>query len=435
MASRRSFLKKAAVAAGSLSFLKLTDPLFAAELEQKIKGISGLSPEAVAADEDFWGWVRESYTVSSTMINLNNGGVSPQPKVVQDAHIKYYQLCNEGPSYYMWRILDQGREPLRQKLADLAGCSTEEVAMNRNSTEGLNTIIFGLNLKAGDEVVLTKYDYPNMMNAWKQREKRDGIKLVWLDLKHPMENDDQIVNLYKNAITANTKIVHITHIINWTGQILPARKIADMAHAKGCEVIVDGAHTFAHLDYKVPDLGCDYYATSLHKWCCAPFGSGMMYVKKEKIKNIWALLSNNDPQGEDIRKFESIGTRSFASEMAISNAIDFHNIIGSKRKEERLRYLKNYWCNKVKALPKIKFYTSLLPQYSCALMNVGFEGWEASDIEARLFEKKKVHCVAIKYETINGVRITPSVYTTLQELDKLVDGLKEISASEPPVKK
>jgi|ERR1051325_1067957 selenocysteine lyase/cysteine desulfurase len=434
MSTRRSFLKKAAIAAGSFSFLKLTDPLFAAELERQVKRVDKLSPLDAASDEDFWSWIRESFTVSANIINLNNGGVSPQPKVVQDAHIKYYQMCNEGPSYYMWRILDQGREPLRQKLADLAGCSADEISINRNSTEGLNTVIFGLNLKAGDEVVLTKYDYPNMMNAWRQREKRDGIKLVWLDLKHPMENDDEIVDLYKKAITDKTRIVHITHIINWTGQILPAKKIAQMAHSKGCEVIVDGAHTFAHLDYKVPDLECDYFATSLHKWACAPFGSGMLYIKKDKIKNIWALLSNDKPDGEDIRKFETLGTRSFASEMAIANAVDFHNIIGSKRKEERLRYLKNYWVNKVKGLPKVKFNTSLLPQYSCALMNMSIEGWEASDIESKLFEKKRVHTVAIKYEAINGIRVTPSVYTSLQDLDRLVDGIKEIAAMEPPKK-
>ena len=436
MTTRRSFIQKAALAAGSLSFLKFTDPLFAAEMEQQVKRISKLPPSEAAADEDFWGWVKESFTVSSDILNLNNGGVSPQPKVVQDAHIRYYQLCNEAPSYYMWRTLDMGREPLRQKLADLAGCSAEEIAINRNSTEGLSTIIFGLRLNAGDEVVLSSYDYPHMMDAWKQREKRDGIKLNWVDLKMPVENDDAILDLYKEKITAKTKIVHITHIINWTGQILPARKIADMAHAKGCQVIVDGAHTFAHLDYKIPDLDCDYYATSLHKWLCAPFGSGMLYVKKEKIKELWPLLANDKSDSEDIRKFEApLGTRSFASEMAIGNAVDFHNIIGSARKQARLQYLKNYWVSKVKDLPKIKFYSSLLPQYSCALMNVGFAGWDASDIESKLFEKRKIHTVAIKFLDVNGIRVTPSVYTLPKDLDRLVDGLKDIAAMEPPVKK
>ena len=246
----------------------------------------------------------------------------------------------------MWRILDQGREPLREKIALLAGCSAEEIAFNRNTTEGLNTIIFGLNLKAGDEVVLTKYDYPNMMNAWKQREKRDGIKLVWIDLDLPVESDDVFVEKFANAITDKTKIVHITHMLNWTGQILPARKIADIAHKRGCQVIVDASHSFVHIDYKISDLDCDYYATSLHKWLCAPFGTGFMYIRKGMVKNVWALLSAPIPDADNIGKFEALGTRSFAAEMAIGNAIDFHYLIGSKRKEQRLRYLKNYLCEK-----------------------------------------------------------------------------------------
>ncbi len=334
MSSRRNFIQQLTAATGAFTFLPFTNKAFANEAENRYAQFRAMNDADAVADEDFWGWIKEQYTVSPNLLNLNNGGVSPQPKVVQDAHIRFYQYANEGPSYYMWRILDDGREALRGKLAELAGCNAEELAINRNATEGLNTVIFGLNLKAGDEVVLTKQDYPNMINAWRQREKRDGIKLVWLNLELPIENEDAIVQQYVNAFTSRTKIVHVTHLINWTGQILPIRKIADEAHKRGIEVIGDGAHTFAHTDFNIPDLGCDYFATSLHKWLCAPFGSGLLWIKKEKIKNIWALLSNNEPDGTDIRKFESLGTRSFASEMAIGNAVDFHNVIGSKRKEE-----------------------------------------------------------------------------------------------------
>ncbi len=433
---RRDFIAHAAACCGgTASFLALSDPAFAGILEHEVSRIKNKSPLDSASDEDFWAWVRSCFTVSATIINLNNGGVSPQPKIVQDAHIRNYQLCNEGPSYYMWRILDMGREPLRAKLALMAGCETEEIAINRNSTEGLNSVIFGLNLKAGDEVILSKYDYPNMMNAWKQRSLRDGIKLVWLDIKQPTESEDELVNLYLNAITPKTKVVHITHMINWTGQILPVKRIAEGAKSKGCEVIVDGAHTFSQMDYKVSDLNCDYYAASLHKWLHAPFGSGLLYVRKEKIKNIWPLLSAPEPQSGDIRKFENLGTRSFASEMAIGNAIEFSQTIGIARKEARLRYLKDYWTGKVKSIPKVSFNTSLLPAFSCALCNFSMEGWKASDIEAKLFEKKKIHSVAIEFEKVNGVRITPSVYTSLNDLDLLVKGIEEISKMNPPAKK
>jgi selenocysteine lyase/cysteine desulfurase len=429
MDSRRRFVKKTA---GLIGLTAISPALKAAENFNET--FSAAWPTADLSEEDFWKYVRECFTVNLNVINLNNGGVSPQPKQVQDAHLRYYQMCNEGPSLYMWRILDAGREPLRKKLANLAGTSPEELAINRNSTEGLNTIIFGLNLKAGDEVVLCKYDYPNMMNAWKQREKRDGIKLVWIDLPLVSENDKEIVSIYENAITSRTKIVHVTHMINWTGQLLPAKAIADMAHSKGCEVIVDIAHSFAQVDFKIPDTGADYAAVSLHKWLCAPFGSGLLYVKKEKIKNVWALLSNNNPDGEDIRKFESLGTRSFASEMAISAAIDFHEMIGSKRKENRLRFLKNYWAEKALKLPNVKLNTSLKPQYSCALSNFSIDGWSAAEIDQFLYDKYKIHSVGIVHEKINGVRITPSVYTSASDLDILVEAIHEMAKTTPPKK-
>src|SRR6187402_2045091 len=219
---RRKFL------GASLGFLAFADPAFAKQAEKQIARLENYGDGGAPDDDDFWNWIRESFTVSPNIINLNNGGVSPQPKVVQDAHIRNYQLCNEAPSYYMWRILDQGREGLRNKLAELCGVSHEEIAINRNATEGLNSVIFGLNLKEGDEVVLSTFDYPNMMNAWKQREKRDKIKLNWINIPQPMEDVAAIIKLYENAITSKTKIVHITHLINWTGNIVPCKAIADM---------------------------------------------------------------------------------------------------------------------------------------------------------------------------------------------------------------
>lgn len=432
MTSRRNFLQQSAALAGAFSIQPIISAATKAQCDELKQHAYSKTPEELANDEDFWMQIRDQFTVSPNIINLNNGGVSPQPRVVQEAHIRNYQLCNEGPSYWMWRVLDQGREALRQKLASLGGCSAEEIAINRNTTEGLNTVIFGLNLKAGDEVVLTKYDYPNMMNAWKQREKRDGIKLVWIDFVLPIESEEYALKQYRDAMTERTRVVHITHMINWTGQLLPAKKIADMAHARGCDVIVDGAHSFAHVDHAITDTGADYYATSLHKWLCAPFGSGLLYVKKEKIKDVWALLSNDQPDGDNIRKFESLGTRSFASEMAIGQAADFHQMIGGERKETRLRYLKNYWTQKVEEVPGIKFYSSLKDEWSCAIANFGIEGWKASQIDARLFEGFKVHSVAIEFEKVNGVRITPGVYTSLYELDKLAEGIEAISRMPKP---
>lgn len=426
MSSRRKFIQQSALfASGAL--LTATASSWSTSIDE-VFPIDYSSIDNMS-DDEFWAWVRTCFTTSSNIINLNNGGVSPQPKQVQDTHIKYYEWCNEAPTYYMWRSLDEGREPLRRKLAKFCGTDPEEISINRNATEALNTIIFGLDLNEGDEVVMGKYDYPNMRNAWKQREKRDKIQLKWVELNMPITNDESIYQSYASAITAKTKIVYLTHLINWTGQIIPTevmKRIADLAHKMGAEVIVDGAHSFAHTEYLIPELGCDYYGTSLHKWMCAPFGSGLMYIKKDKIKKVWALLSNDQPDGDNIRKFETLGTRSFASEMAIGSAIDFHNAIGSERKENRLFFLKKYWTDKVKNLPGIEFYSPLEKKYSCAIANIGIEGMKGSEIEAALFKNRKVHTVAIEYENVNGIRVTPNVYTSLEDLDELVAGIKEL---------
>ncbi|MFN4123251.1 MAG: aminotransferase class V-fold PLP-dependent enzyme [Flavobacteriales bacterium] len=386
-----------------------------------------LAQDALSTDEDFWAQVKQAYTVSSNIINLNNGGVSPQPKVVQETFEHYNRMSNEAPSYYMWRILDQGREALRSSLAELAGCSADEISINRNATEALDTVIFGLKLKKGDEVVLTKQDYPNMLNAWKWREKRDEIKLKYINLELPSEDENYLVKAFTEQFTPKTKVVHITHIINWNGQILPVKKIAAEARKRNILVMVDGAHTFAHLDFKIPDLDCDFFGTSLHKWLCAPFGNGLLYIRKPLIASIAPMFPGNEPESDDIRKFEALGTRSFPTEMATGKAIDFHLGIGSKRKMERLHYLKNYWAEKANEIPAVKVHTSLKPEWACALSIFSVQGKKPQEIEQFLFKEKGIHTVAIEWENISGVRVTPHVYTSLYDLDKLVDGIRKLA--------
>jgi len=329
--NRRSFLKMATLA-GAFSTNSLFHQAHAAEWHAAARSVGELDEGAVAQNEDFWSVIQRGYSVSPQIINLNNGGVSPAPIVVQQAVERYNQLSNEGPSYFMWQILDQGREPLRQKLAHLAGTPADEIAINRNATEALNTIIFGLPLKAGDEVVGSRQDYPNMMSAYRQRAERDGIVYKQINFDFPIEDNEAIVNAYEQAITPKTKLVHVTHMVNWVGQLMPVRQIADMAHARGIEVIVDGAHSFGLLDFKIPDLDCDYFGTSLHKFLSAPIGSGMMWVRADKIEKLWPLTCAGNPHSSDIRKFEVLGTRSFPIEQGIGEAINFHEAIGARRK-------------------------------------------------------------------------------------------------------
>jgi selenocysteine lyase/cysteine desulfurase len=386
-------------------------------------------------NEDFWAQIKQSYTVSSNIINLNNGGVSPQPKVVQDTFEHYNRLSNEAPTYYMWRILDQGREALRSSLAELAGCSAEEIAINRNSTEALDTIIMGIKLNKGDEVVVSKQDYPNMLNAWKWREKRDEIKLKHVNMELPIEDADTIVKLYTDQFTSKTKVVHITHMINWTGQILPVKRIAEEAQKRNILVVCDGAHTFAHLDFNIPDLACDFFGTSLHKWLCAPFGTGMMYIKKDKIKDIAPMFPGDKPESDDIRKFETLGTRSFPSELATGRSIDFHMGIGPKRKQERLQYLKNYWAEKALDIKGVQLHTSFKPEWACAISMFSIAGKKPKEVEEFLLKEKGIHTVSIEWENISGIRVTPHVYTNTKDLDKLVDGILKLSKTVDTVKK
>ena len=427
MANRRNFVKQIGLMAGAFSANSLFNQAHAAEFEHINLLKQNVSAKDLAMDEDYWSIIQQSYTTSPALINLNNGGVSPSPRIVQDAVERFNKMTNEGPSYYMWRILDQGREPLRYKLAQLAGADPEEIAVNRNATEALNTVIFGLNLKAGDEIIGTKQDYPNMINAWRQRAERDGIVYNQISFQFPIENDEEIVAGFEKAITPRTKIIHITHIINWIGQILPVKKITDMAKKHGIETIVDGAHSFGLLDYNIPDLGCDYYGTSLHKFLSAPIGSGMLWIKKEKIEKIWPLVCNDKPNGTDIRKFETLGTRSFPIEQGIGEAVNFQNGIGSKRKEERIRYLKNYWASRVQNIPKVKIHTSFKDEYACAICGVSVDGMTPGELDSALFSNYKIHTVGIVWENISCVRITPHVYTRIQDLDKLVMAIDTIA--------
>lgn len=425
--NRRNFIRNTVTAIGAIGISSVWNTLNAGEMGQFALSAGEKPSGLIASDEDLWRYVQQAFTSSPNIMNLNNGGVSPQPKVVQEAFENFNRISNEGPAYYMWNVLGKGRETVRKNLALLAGCSEEEVAIVRNTTEALETVIFGINLKKGDEVVLTRQDYPNMINAWKQREKREGIVLKWVELPVPVEDDDFIVEKFREQFSDRTKIVQITHMINWNGQILPARKIADAAHQQGIEVMVDGAHTFAHITYSIPDLDCDYFGTSLHKWTFAPFGTGMLYVRKSKVKNLWPLTAPADPEADDIRKFEAMGTRSFPSELAIGTALEFHRLLGSERKEARLRFLREYWMKGMSDIPGIIFNTSRKPEYACGLGNFAVEGIEPEEIQRQLFDRYNIYTISVKWENINGIRVTPGVYTSAENLDLLIGAVHEIA--------
>jgi selenocysteine lyase/cysteine desulfurase len=390
-----------------------------------------LSPSVLASEEEFWDALRSKYRLTPDYINLESGYFSMMPQPVLEAFIaKVRQINYEHSHYYRTRLIPD-KAAMRDKLAAMAGCSNEELIITRNTTECLDTVITGYDWKSGDEAIMAEQDYGAMRDQYTLMARRYGMVPVSVSVPTDPKSDDEIVDVYSKAITPKTRLLMVCHIINITGQVLPVRKIADMAHARGVDVMVDGAHAFAHLDYRIPDTGADYYGASLHKWLGCPLGTGLLYVKKDKIARLWPVFAEAGIPDDDIRKLNHTGTHPAHTDLAIENAIAFHNEIGSARKEARLRYLKNYWVTKVRDVPNVVMYTPRDPARSCAIANIGIKGKSAGDLARTLFENHKVWTVGIDRPStgVNGTRITPHLFTTTRELDTFVAAIKSIAAT------
>jgi isopenicillin-N epimerase len=420
--SRRNFLKGVGLGIGSLGIFGVSPRTVQADIERKLEDLKHLTPYQVARDESFWFHVQQAFNVDRSIVNLNNGGVHPAPKIVMDAVHRYHNFSNGFPVYNMWNILKQRKELIRKKLADTFGCSLEEIAITRNVTEAMQIALMGLDLEPGDEILTTTHDYPSMKYALYQREKREGIKVKMFPFPYPPKSLKVLVDLFKENITPKTKLILVCHITNLTGQIFPIREICQLARKKGIEVAIDGAHSFGHFEYNQEDLDCDIYGANLHKWMMAPIGTGFLYVKKEKIKKIWPLFPSSDTLVEDIRKFENIGTHPEYLEMAIGDALAFHHGIGGKRKEERFRYLRNYWAKTLEKLPGVRILTSYDPLQSCGIGTFTVVDMDMEKLNQILFDKHKIYTTTVQIpDEIMGIRVTPSIYTTLRELNMFIE--------------
>jgi selenocysteine lyase/cysteine desulfurase len=415
MLDRRTFLALGA----ALNPLTMPDVLAALASRQG-------SPEEIAADESYWFKAQQAFTVDRSIVNLNSGGVSPTPTIALDAMKRHLDYSNTAPAHAMWRVLEPQREGVRARIARLFGVETEEIAITRNASEGLQTCQFGIDLKAGDEILCTNQDYPRMLNTFKQRERREGVVLKTFPIPVPCEDPAEIVSRYEKNITAKTKLILVCHIINLTGQILPAREVAALGRAKGIPVIVDGAHAFAHWPFTHKELDCDYYATSLHKWLFAPVGTGMLYVRKSKIPGLWPLMAAAKEQEADIRKFEEIGTHPAANALAIAESLTFHQGVGPERKAERLRHLRNRWATRLAKLDKVKLLTSLKPGFACGIATVAIDGVDSGKLCEHLWEKHRIIVTPIGHDDVKGVRVSPSVWTTLEEIDRFCDAMEAV---------
>ena len=434
---RRQFLDSSAKAFGGFAATGALVPAFGPGLEAALDRVAGLAPAEAARDESFWRPVQQSYGVTRGVINLDNGNIGACPRVVTDAVIQYTRLEEQCPPEIVYALGDYVPR-VRAGLAALFGCSPEEIALVRNATEALLNVLLGVPLQPGDEVLTTEHDYWSMLDALDQRRRRDGIEVKTIGVPTPPRSMDDLADAFAKAVSPRTRLILLSHPVNLTGQLFPVKAISEMAHARGIEVVVDGAHSFAHLDFKQADLGCDYFGTSLHKWLGAPIGTGMLYARKEKIGRIWPLMPPPPvrwgkpprPTETDIRKLEFLGTQSAAPFAAIGEALAFHNGIGPGRKEERLRYLTRYWVDRLAKLPSVRLLTSFDPGMSCGLATFQLDKVDPDALQRHL-RNKGVLVQSMWHHprstTSLGIRVTPNLYTTLDELGAFCETVEQVA--------
>jgi selenocysteine lyase/cysteine desulfurase len=386
---------------------------------------SGRTPEDLASDEDYWAQIRNAFSVDRNVINLNNGYCSPAPRVVQDALRRQLDYSDTGPYHTMVRVLEPQVEAVRRRIAQAAGCDSEEIAITRNSSEALENAQYGIDLKPGDEVLTTNQDYPRMIETFRQRERREHIVLKLISFPVPTLGMDDLYRRFEQAVTPRTKLILVCHITNRTGQIFPVKRICEMAHARNIPVICDGAHAFSQFPFKIPDLDCDYYGVSLHKWTYAPVGTGFLYVRKSRIASTWSMMASGDSQKGDIRKFEEIGTHPAANHNAISEALLFNENIGIDRKAARLRYLRDRWAHRLAENPKCKILHSSDPAQSCGIGFLAFNQVDPAKIAAALQAKYAIYTGMMAHEEYTGLRITPNIYTPLRDIDTFAEAVEK----------
>ncbi|MCX6141342.1 MAG: aminotransferase class V-fold PLP-dependent enzyme [Candidatus Kapabacteria bacterium] len=428
MTSRRSVLKS--IAAFGPTALFGSQALHAVT-HWMSTALPGISAADAARDEDFWLTVQQAFAVDRTIVNLNNGGVSPSPRTVQDAMRRYTEQANGIPAYELWRHQEPMIETVRDGLASIFSVNPEEVAVTRNASESLQSLQMGLPMEKGDEVVTTTQDYPRMLTAWDQRVRRDGIVVKKVKFPVPLMNSQDAVDAIAAAITPRTKVIHISHVVFLTGQIMPVRDICRLAKERGVLCFVDGAHSFAHFPFTQKDLECEFFGTSLHKWFVGPIGTGMLYVKKDRIPSIWPLMAAPKEQDANIRKFEEIGTHPAAIHNSLIESITFHRALGVERKAARLRYLHSIWTDRLGSMQSVRFLTNIKDDANqCGLRLVHIEGTDPGKLSTYLLDKHRIFTVAIVHDEFKGLRIAPSVYTTVSEVERFADAMMLVASGQ-----
>lgn len=426
MISRRGFLGAVTAPPLAAAFL---DPARRERLDDLLRRARQDPRPAAefARDDGFWREIQAAFPVDRSMTNLNNGGVSPSPSVVHEKYEQRLRLCNDAPPYHMWQVLAPNREIVRKQLAAEFGCDPEELAITRNASESLMACQHGIDLAPGDDVLTTDQDYPRMLQTFEQRVRRGGIVLRKIHLPIPCVSDDDVVDRFAGAITERTKLILISHVINLTGQILPVQRVCAAAHKRGVTVIVDGAHAIAHFPFRLDQIGCDFYGSSLHKWLFAPIGTGLLYVRKNRIRDVWPLFAAREAMDDDIRKFEEIGTHPAAPGLGIAEALTFHQGIGAERKLARLVLLRDRWVEALASRDRIRLQTDLAPGRAGAIATVQIEGVPTGKLAAHLWDRHRILTAGIQHARFEGIRVSPSVYTTFAEIDRFVEAMATVA--------
>ena len=419
--NKREFLKNVSLAAVGL-------PLIRTSFSTSLNTLKHLSPNQIATEENFWLQVRKDYSLKPDYINLESGYYNIIPNPTLNHMIDHARMVNYEGSYYMRTVQWDQKNAMAAKLAKVVGTSAKNLIITRNTTESLDMVIKGMNWKKGDEAVYAKQDYGAMKMMFEQVSRRYGTKNIIVSVPNHPTSDEEIVRIYQNAITSRTKLLMVCHMVNITGQILPIKKICQMAHKKGVQVMVDGAHCVGHFQFKIDDLECDYYGSSLHKWLAVPLGTGMLYVRDKHIDNLWPVFAEHHREPGDIARLNHVGTHPVYHDLSIENAIEYYAMLGAERKEARLRYLQEYWSSRVRTHPNIIVNTPKESFRACGIANVGLKNLKPHELAKQLMDRYQIFTVAIDYANVQGCRISPNVFTTTQELDVFVKALQELAS-------
>lgn len=421
---RRGFLGALSVPAAAALAPAWLAPSAAARARAAFAGLEDVPAGELAGLDAPWRELSQAFSVDRSAVNLNNGGVSPSPRIVQEAHKRHLDFSNQLPPHNLWQVLDPQVEGVRQGLAETFGCDAEEVAITRNASESLQTCLFGFDLAEGDEVLASDQDYPRMLTTLRQRERREGLVLREVRLPPPQADDAEVVARYAEALTPRTRLILVSHVVFLSGRVLPVRDVVRLGRERGIPVVVDGAHAFANLVFRRDDLECDYYGASLHKWLFAPHGTGFLYVRRERIAGLWPLMAAPDRLDDDVRKFEEIGTHPAAGYVAVGEALAFHRALGAERKAARLAWLRDQWFERLAVSGRAQLASVREPGRSCGIATVRFDGLDTSALRGHLWRDHRILTTAIQHADVQGLRVSPSVYTQPEELDRFCSAIE-----------